>query len=109
MILLLTRSWESAARYRAESVPRSPPPAAAPALPGTDVPGGLRVREWSGLPPVLFPGGVGQRRGAAAADNGRRFVDQRVVLQGLDHEQGKIHAARQVARQEGTMTVLRGI
>ena len=40
-----------------------------------------------------------QRRGRLAADDGRGFVDQRVVGQRLDHEQGEVDAARAVARQ----------
>ncbi len=42
-----------------------------------------------------------QRRRGATADNGWGFVDERVVLKGLDHEQGEIHAARDVAGKDG--------
>ncbi len=42
-------------------------------------------------------GGVSECRGCLAADDRRRFVDEFVVLEGLHHEQGEVHAARDVA------------
>jgi len=43
---------------------------------------------------------VRQRRGYAAADDRRGFVNQLVVGQSLHHEQGEIRTARHVARQD---------
>ena len=40
-------------------------------------------------------------RGRAATDNGRGFVDKRVIRKSLDHEQGVVHAARDVAGENG--------
>lgn len=44
---------------------------------------------------------VCERRGCAAADNGRSFVDQPVVFKGLYHKQGVVHAPRQIALEDG--------
>ena len=46
-------------------------------------------------------GGVCERRGCAASDNCRGFVDQPVVLKGLYHESGVVHAARHIALEDG--------
>lgn len=45
--------------------------------------------------------GVRESRGGAAAHNGRSFMDECVVLESLDHEQGIVHAAREVAGENG--------
>src|SRR5215213_3796000 len=37
-------------------------------------------------------GRVGERRGALLADDGRRLMDEVVVLEGLDHEECEVHA-----------------
>ena len=50
--------------------------------------------------------GVCERRGCAASDNGRGFVDQLVVLKSLYHEQGIVHAAREVALEDGIAYML---
>src|SRR3954471_17849721 len=42
-----------------------------------------------------------ERRGRLATDDRRRLVDELVVLEGLHHEQGKVHAAREVALEDG--------
>ncbi len=44
---------------------------------------------------------MGSHRGRPAADDRRRLVDQLVIRERLDHEQRKVHAARQVAREDG--------
>src|SRR3989304_4210281 len=46
-------------------------------------------------------GGVCERRGGAASDDCRGFVDQLVVLKSLYHEQGVVHAARPIALEDG--------
>src|SRR6476619_4705086 len=46
-----------------------------------------------------------ERRGRLAADNRRGLVDELVVLEGLHHEQGEVHAARDVALQDGVAHV----
>lgn len=46
-------------------------------------------------------GGVRERRGRLAADDRRGLVDELVVLEGLHHEQGEVHAARDVALENG--------
>src|SRR6478735_10318746 len=53
-----------------------------------------------------FPGGVGECRGRLAADDRRGLVDELVVLEGLHHEQGKVHSTREVARQDWIAYVL---
>ena len=50
--------------------------------------------------------GVCERRGCAASDNCRGFVDQRIVLKSLYHEQGIIYAARDVALEDGVTYML---
>ena len=50
---------------------------------------------------LLTSSGVCERRGGAASDDCRGFVDQLVVLKSLYHEQGIIHAARDVALKDG--------
>src|SRR3954451_17082081 len=60
-------------------------------------------------PPSLkssFSGGVGECRGRLAADDRRGLVDKLVVLEGLHHEQGKVHPTREVARQDWIAYVL---
>src|SRR3990172_2128142 len=52
-----------------------------------------------------FAGGVRERRGRLAADNRRGLVDELVVLEGLDHEQGKVDTARDVAIEYGVAHV----
>src|SRR3954454_3406142 len=52
-----------------------------------------------------FSGGVGECRGRLAADDGRGLVDELVVLEGLHHEQGEVHAARDVALEDGVAHV----
>src|SRR6476660_5726016 len=52
-----------------------------------------------------FPGGVRERRGRLAADDRWGLVDEVVVLQGFHHEQGKVHAARAVALEDGVAHV----
>src|SRR3954452_6280492 len=42
-----------------------------------------------------FSGGVGECRGRLAADDGRGLLDELVVLEGLHHEQGKVHSTRE--------------
>ena len=42
-----------------------------------------------------------QRRRCTAADNGRGFVDECVILKGLDHEQGVVYSARDVVGKIG--------
>jgi hypothetical protein len=44
--------------------------------------------------------GVLKRRRRSAADNCWGLVDQLVVLEGLYHEQGEVHAARDVAFED---------
>src|SRR5438874_1503011 len=44
--------------------------------------------------------GVGECRGRLASDDRRGLVNELVVLEGLHHEQGKVHTAREVARQD---------
>src|SRR5439155_20040305 len=52
-----------------------------------------------------FAGGVRECRGRLAADDRRGLVDELIVLEGLHHEQGKIHAARDVALENGVAHV----
>ena len=51
-------------------------------------------------------GGVRERRGSAASNDSRGLVDQRVVLKCGDHEQGVVHAARQIAGEDGIAHML---
>jgi hypothetical protein len=46
-----------------------------------------------------------RRRGCPAADNGRRPVYQLVIIEGLDHEHGKVNAARDIALEDGVAHV----
>ncbi len=46
-----------------------------------------------------------KRRGRLAADNRRGLVDELVILEGRHHEQGKVHAARDVALEDGVAHV----
>ena len=46
-----------------------------------------------------------ERRRRVAADNRRGFVDKRVVFESSHHEERKVHAARDVARQDGIANV----
>ena len=41
------------------------------------------------------------RRRRLAADDRRRLVDERVILEGFDHEEGEVRAARDVALEDG--------
>src|SRR4051794_41362165 len=50
-------------------------------------------------------GGMRERRGRLAADNRRGLVDELVVLEGFHHEQGEVHAARDVALEDGVAHV----
>src|SRR5205807_4835398 len=52
-----------------------------------------------------FAGGVRECRGRLAADDRRGLVDELIVLEGLHHEQGKVHAARDVALENGVAHV----
>jgi hypothetical protein len=45
-------------------------------------------------------------RGRLATHNRRGFVDEPVILKSLHHEQGKVHAARDVALEDGVAHVL---
>ena len=49
---------------------------------------------------------MGQCRWGAAANDGRRFVHERIILQGSDHEQCKIDAPRLVARKNRVSDML---
>ena len=49
--------------------------------------------------------GVRERRKRPAANNRRGLVNQFIVLDCRDHKQGKIHAARDVATQDGVTQV----
>ena len=40
------------------------------------------------------------RRRGLAADNRRSLVDERIILEGLDHEECEVRAARDVAAAE---------
>ena len=46
-----------------------------------------------------------ERRRRVAANNRRGFVDKRVIFESRHHEEGKVHAARNVARQNGVANV----
>jgi hypothetical protein len=48
---------------------------------------------------------VRERGGRLAADDRRGLVDELVVLEGLHHEEGKVHAAREVALENGVAYV----
>src|SRR3954468_13090856 len=50
-------------------------------------------------------GGMRERRRRLAANNRRCFVDKRVIFESRHHEKGKVHAARDVARQDGVANV----
>jgi len=56
---------------------------------------------------TLWPGSCGVRKGGGrpAADNRRSLVDQFVVLEGLYHEEGIVHAPRNVALEDGVAHV----
>jgi hypothetical protein len=43
---------------------------------------------------------VRERGGRLAADDRRRLVDDLVVLERLHHEQGEVHAAREIAVED---------
>jgi hypothetical protein len=45
------------------------------------------------------------RRGCEPADDCRSLVDEFVVLERLHHEQGEVHAAREVALKDGVADV----
>ena len=45
--------------------------------------------------------GMGKRRGCPATDDRWCLVYQLVVLEGCHHEQGEVHAARDVALEDG--------
>src|SRR4051812_35691006 len=57
------------------------------------------------LAPAVVGRRIAQRRGCVAADDRGGLVDQRVVGQRLDHEQGEVHTTREVARQYGIADV----
>ena len=46
-----------------------------------------------------------ERRRRFAANNRRCFVDERVIFESCHHEEGKVHAPRDVARQDGVANV----
>src|SRR5438132_4226186 len=46
-----------------------------------------------------------ERRRRVAAHNRRGFVDKRVIFESSHHEERKVHAARDVARQDGVANV----
>src|SRR2546430_11495625 len=46
-----------------------------------------------------------ERRRRVAANNGRGFVDKPVIFESRHHEEGEVHAARDVARQDGVANV----
>ena len=46
-----------------------------------------------------------ESRRRVAANNRRSFVDKRVLFESSHHEEGKVHAARDVARQDGVANV----
>ena len=48
---------------------------------------------------------VRERRGRLAADNRRDLMDELVILEGFYHEQRKVHAARDVALENGVTHV----
>lgn len=48
---------------------------------------------------------MGERGGRLAADNGRGLVYEVVVLKSRHHEQGKVHAAREIALEDGVADV----
>src|SRR5690242_2106718 len=50
-------------------------------------------------------GGMRERRRRGAANNRRGFVDKSVIFESSHHEEGKIHATRDVARQDGVANV----
>jgi len=66
-------------------------------------------RSWSvlGLAGLerLFVGSVRERRGRLAANNRRGLEDEPVILEGRHHEQGKVHAARDVTLEDGVAHV----
>lgn len=47
-----------------------------------------------------------KRRLRLAADDRWRLVDEGVVLQGMNHEEGKVNTPRQIARQDGILDML---
>src|SRR5215467_12142210 len=49
--------------------------------------------------------GVCERRWRLSADDRRRLVDELVVFERLDHEQGEVHAAREAALEDGVAHV----
>src|SRR3954453_20894777 len=55
---------------------------------------------WLSLLQAPSGGCVGKRRGALPADDGRRLLDEVVVLEGLDHEECEVHAAGDVALED---------
>src|SRR6185437_9676404 len=57
-----------------------------------------RTENWP--PKSSLAGRVRERRGRLAADDRRGLVDELVVLESLHHEQGKVHAAREVALED---------
>src|ERR1044072_6109940 len=46
-----------------------------------------------------------ERRPRLAANNRRGFVGKRVIFESRHHEEGKVHATRDVARQDGVANV----
>src|SRR5437762_4825625 len=50
-------------------------------------------------------GGMRESRRRVAANNRRGFVDKRVIFESSHHEEGKVHAARDVAREDGVANV----
>jgi hypothetical protein len=50
-------------------------------------------------------GGMHESRRRVAANNRRGFVDKRVVFESSHHEEGEVHAPRDVARQDGVANV----
>src|SRR6266545_2985802 len=70
--------------------------------------GGERSRlwgRWPGCPIGCYSARVRECRGRLAPDDRRGLVDELVILEGLHHEQGKVHAARDVALENGVTHV----
>ena len=78
-----------------------------PVLPGmaSNAPAGIIANRGSASLVGCRLGGMRERRRRFAANNRRYFVDERVIFEGCHHEEGKVHAARDVARQDGVANV----
>ena len=65
----------------------------------------IGTRQLSAITLRSDSSGVLERRRRPAANNRRGLVDQLVVLDCLHHEQGEVHAARDVALEDGVAHV----